>query len=454
MLTMRGLRAWVLAATLVSVGCGPSKPVGVTKDGGTDQMAAAGADGQAPETSGAAGGGFAVVPGAFALETPADGDPTVTSQPTFTWEAAPGAATYEIEIATSPAFGADDVVMKTGLPAPVFAQVTALTPGTIFYWRVSAVNAVGRTPASGSPFIFSSPFDAGPFPHGVAVTPDGKTAVVSNDRYPGSVTFVDLATFKKAAVAVKGHPGMVAVTPDGTRALVAEGVPNDVVMFDLATTTPVGTFAPPCPATTLYGLAVKADGSAALIPDLSAGCTKDVLDVVALPAGTLGMAVDLQTKAGSFGVAVTPDGKTALVTHGGLGTSIRRVDFGPNGVAVETLAGTGASFGVAITPDGKEALISSGEGQPIKRVSLAASAVTGMIDHDSNQDVGNLAIAPDGKHAVVVGDAEVAVVSLADGKVVSTHALAGRSVAVTPDGSRALVTGAGATGKVYVIKLP
>ncbi|HVR03329.1 MAG TPA: hypothetical protein VMT47_14425, partial [Polyangia bacterium] len=99
-------------------------------------------------------------------------------------------------------------------------------------------------------------------------------------------------------------------------------------------------------------------------------------------------------------------------------------------------------------------LVTSGEGETIKRISLATNAVTGTIMFDTNQDVGNIAIAHGGAVAVAVGDFKVGVLSLADGTVTSTFSLAGRSVAVTPDGHRALVTGAGASGKVYVLALP
>lgn len=451
---VRGGRV-LLLLTIAALGCGSSSSA--PQDASPDQSTAGtgGADASgAAGTTGGAGSGFDVVPGDFALRTPASGDPTVPAVPTFTWAAAPGAATYDIEIATSAAFGADDVVMKTGSVGTSFTPTSVMPAGVLLYWRVAAVNPVGRTPASNAPFVFTTPVDVGANPHGVAVTPDGKTAVISNDRYPGSVQFVDLATFKKMPAALKGRPTTVAITPDGLSALIVESVPNDVAIFDVATMKQTGTIIPPCMATTLYGLAIKPDGSGALLPDLSTGCTKNVLEVAALPAGTIGTSVDLQTTAGAFGVAVTPDGKTALVTHGILGTSIKRVDFGPNGVAVQSIAGTGASFGVAVTPDGQEALVSSGEGEMIKRVSLATSAVTGTLAHDSNQDVGNLAVTPDGKYAVVVSDFEVAVLSLADGTVAAKHELAGRSVAVTPDGTRALVTGAGATGRLYVIKLP
>lgn len=400
--------------------------------------------------TGAAGG---VAPLAFTLSTPKLGDPTTSTTPTLTWQAATGASSYDVEIATKSTFGADDVVTKTGIAATSFTPTDALAPGVIYYWRATAVNAVGRTPASNAPFSFSSPVGVGPSPHGVAVTPDGSLAVVSNDASPGSVQYVDLATFKRQATVVSGHPGMVAVSADGKYALVAEGSPNDVVVFDIKQQSVAGKVTPPCVATTLYGLAVTPDGTV-LVPDVNGGCTKDVLDLAAIPGGAISRTIDLGSSAGAFGIGASTSGKTAMVTRGILGTSVLQIDFGPNGTATQVISGTSSSFGAAFTPDGKEVLVSSGENDTIKRISLTTSKVTGTIPFDSNQDVGNIAVTPDGKHAVVVSDFTVGVLSLADGTVATTYALAGRSVAVTPDSGRALVTGAGTGGKLYVIKLP
>jgi DNA-binding beta-propeller fold protein YncE len=245
---------------------------------------------------------------------------------------------------------------------------------------------------------------------------------------------------------------MVAITPDGARALVAEGSPNNVVVVDLAGKATAGTITPPCVATTLYGIAIAPDGTAAVLPDVNAGCTKDVLDVVALPGTAIAPAHDLGTSGSAFGVAVTPNSATAIVTRGILATSVKRVELATG--TLTTIANTSASFGVAVEPGGTEALVSSGEGDTIKRISLASNTVTGMITFETNQDVGNLAIAPNGKLAVAVGDFKIGIIKLSDGSVARSFSLAGRSVAISPDSHRALVTGAGATGKVYVVPLP
>jgi len=327
-----------------------------------------------------------------------------------------------------------------------------LVPGQIYYWRVDAVALGGfSTTASNAPFTMSVPVAVGVSPHGVAVTPNGKSVVVGNDAKPGSVTVLDLATMQATAIGVSGQPGVVAVTPDSKTVLAAQT--NTVAVVDLTTMAATGVIASPCVATTLYGLAIKADGSAAVIPDFTGGCINDVLDVVPLPGTAISKALPLGTSATAFGVAVTPDGASALVTRGVTTTSMKRVDLGSG--TVTTITGTSSSFGVAVTPDGKTAWVTSGGSDTVKPIDLATNTVGTGLPFESNSEVCNLAIAPDGKHAVVVGSFNIAILTLgATPAVGSMYSVAGRCAAIAADGSRAFVTGAGATGKLYVVKLP
>jgi DNA-binding beta-propeller fold protein YncE len=418
--------------------------------GGTAGSGDTGAGGAGP--GGAGGATSPTAPGDFALKAPLNGDPTVSATPLLTWDASPGAQTYTVEIATAPTFGATVVEQKTDLTTTSYMVTTALSPGVIYYWRASGIAGTVQTFSSSSPFAMSVPVDAGPSPHGVAVTPDGKQAIITNDKPAGSVTWLDLAAFTTKTLALTGQPGQVAVTPDGKQALVAEGSPNDVAVVDLAMQTVASKITPPCVATTLYGIAVTADGTTAVLPDVNAGCTKDVLDLVPLPGSTIHMAYDLASSAGAFGVAVGANSGTALVTRGILGTSITLVDL-LTGTLTSIPIGS-ASFGAVILKSGVEALVTSGEGDTIKRVLFGTKTVYGTIPFGTNQDVGNIALSPSGTVAVAVGDFKIGVIKLPDATVTRTFSLAGRSVAITPDSHRAIVTGAGATGKVYVVPLP
>jgi YVTN family beta-propeller protein len=73
---------------------------------------------------------------------------------------------------------------------------------------------------------------------GVAVTPDGKTAFVAN-RASGTVSTVDVKTRAKNAtdIPVGANPNRVAVTPDGRTAFVAQLYGGTVATIDVKTRT-------------------------------------------------------------------------------------------------------------------------------------------------------------------------------------------------------------------------
>lgn len=106
------------------------------------------------------------------------------------------------------------------------------------------------------------------------------------------------------------------------------------------------------------------------------------------------------TITGTLAAGIALDGTgSVLVARGILGTQVDRVAL--TGGAATPIPNTSASFGITVLPGGAEALIASGDGDTIKRVSLASNSVTDAIEFASNQHPHNLAISPDGQLAVV-----------------------------------------------------
>jgi subtilisin-like proprotein convertase family protein len=86
-----------------------------------------------------------------ALLSPASGATDAPLQPTFTWDAVPGAATYLIEVATDFEFA--NVVDSAVVSDTSHTPGDALNPSSLYFWRVTASNACGDGAPSAT-FLF------------------------------------------------------------------------------------------------------------------------------------------------------------------------------------------------------------------------------------------------------------------------------------------------------------
>jgi hypothetical protein len=83
------------------------------------------------------------LPAAPVLTAPANGSTGQSTAPAFTWNAVPGAVTYDIQVATDPAFS-NVVAAATGLTSTSYTPTAALAGDTMVYWRVQGVNYCGN----------------------------------------------------------------------------------------------------------------------------------------------------------------------------------------------------------------------------------------------------------------------------------------------------------------------
>jgi hypothetical protein len=160
----------------------------------------------------------------------------------------------------------------------------------------------------------------GSYPYGAAVTPDGRTGLVTNEA-AGTVSFVDLATGTKTGDVALGHlthPEAVVVDPSGTRAYVAVANDDRVAVVDLATRTLAGSWSTARSegaGTSPTALALTPDGSRLFVAESSA----DELAVFDTADGSLSGRIP--TAAYPTDVRVTPDGNTLVwLTGKGLGS--------------------------------------------------------------------------------------------------------------------------------------
>jgi len=79
-----------------------------------------------------------------ALLTPEDGANDVPPNVEFSWQALPGAISYQLQVATDQAFG-NIILDEDGLTATNFLPASALQTDTRYYWRVIAENVCNAT---------------------------------------------------------------------------------------------------------------------------------------------------------------------------------------------------------------------------------------------------------------------------------------------------------------------
>jgi hypothetical protein len=134
---------------------------------------------------GGGGGGDAAAPaapGTFNLVSPVNNDANVALTPNFQWAEATGATTYTLQIAAAADFSALTFETTTTPVGTTSFSVPSgvLAAGTLYYWRVTAVNSVGGTIAANAPFSFTTTTGAGPTAPGVfsLVTPTSSTTGV------------------------------------------------------------------------------------------------------------------------------------------------------------------------------------------------------------------------------------------------------------------------------------
>ena len=281
-------------------------------------------------------------------------------------------------------------------------------------------------------------------PHEVAVSPDGRTAVVTNygSRAAGrghTLTVLDLAARKVAKTVELGQYGMphgIVFLADGKRVVVTTEGNRSVAVVDLAAgkvVSSVGT-----QANVSHMVALAPDGSRAYVANIGS----DSVAVVDLIGGKLVKSVP--TGRGAEGIDISPDGKEVWVTNRSA-DNVSVVDTATLAVVATVPCGR-FPIRAKFTPDGKYVLVSCAFSAAV--VALDAKArkeahrivltnaefekqVKGtMFRRRGAQPIG-IVIPPDGKRAYVAcgGYDRLAVVDLTTWKV-TAHFKTGRE----PDG--------------------
>ncbi len=173
------------------------------------------------------------------LMMPANNSQGIAS-PSYVWQTSEDAITYDIEIATSPAFGNTIVDRATSLRTPEYPSRESLEPSTIYYWRVIPANECGVGEAS-EIFAFQTErlvcttVESGQVP--LFISAQGTPTVQSTLNFSSALEISDLNV-----IGLKGrhdqvrHIAVRLISPSGTTVTLMSGdcfsVPIDINFDD------------------------------------------------------------------------------------------------------------------------------------------------------------------------------------------------------------------------------
>jgi len=177
--------------------------------------------------------------------------------------------------------------------------------------------------------------------------------------YTNGVTVIDIAQRKieTPSIGTGQHPRGIAITPDGTRALVANYTDHNVAVIDIASRKiieliPIGNPFISNP-NVLSSIAITPDGKLAIVGYhlVLAVAVIDLTNLQAKPQ-------TIPLSASPNGIAITPDGELALVLTENF---VAVIDIASRQVEPKTIPCNQHSYGIAITPDGAAAFVTNGQ---------------------------------------------------------------------------------------------
>jgi YVTN family beta-propeller protein len=183
-------------------------------------------------------------------------------------------------------------------------------------------------------------------PRGIAITPDGTRAYVAN-LGTDTVTVIDTAAntiLTTIPLPPDSGPIAIAITPDGSRAYAVNSDAESVSVINTSMNSVIADI--PLPDGPLFGgLAVTPDGSRVYVTDAS-----EPYSVVVINALTNTILTTIPLIHGVFptSVAIAPDGSRAYVSTLG-SSSVEVIDIHSNTV-IASLPLAGGSFWLAVTP--------------------------------------------------------------------------------------------------------
>jgi YVTN family beta-propeller protein/VCBS repeat-containing protein len=292
----------------------------------------------------------------------------------------------------------DQLTVSSTIPVGSGPRVVAFSPdGSLAYVTnldsrtVSVIDTATHLVIDADPATPGvDPIAVGSGPYGVAFSPDGSLAYVTNpfsdtvsviDTATHTIIDADSATPAVDPIPVGGSPTWVAFSPDGSFAYVPNYGSGTVSVIDTATHTiidadPVAPGGDPIAVGSgPYGVAFSPDGSVAYVTNAISD-TVSVIDTAThtvIDADPATPAVDsIPVGSRPFWVAFSPDGSFVYVTHEG-GGMVSVIDTATHGV--DPIAVGYGAIGVAFSPDGSLAYVTNANSNTMSLIDTATHTV-------------------------------------------------------------------------------
>ncbi len=295
------------------------------------------------------------------------------------------------------------------------------------YIGVFKDNVVAVLDTGTNQVLSTIPIPAGP--HGLVITPDGRTVYASSDG-DSKVSVIDTTTDKVVkSIEVGKMPHGLAMTPDGHQVLVAVYGTSQVAFIDTATNEVVGQVPVPNP----HNIAISPDGQTAYVAAQKPGAFGLTILNVSDHTQKDSIPLDKTPRALNF----SPDGKLLYFTLAGV-DAVQVFDPATNKIVTQIPVGASPHHPL-FTSDGKSALVvSQGPGElaildPVSN-SVRKTVTVGKMPHW-------IAVNSKGDTAWVTdeGSNDVSVVDLNTGTVKATVPIgnAPRKIVIQPQPSAA-----------------
>ena len=283
----------------------------------------------------------------------------------------------------NPTTGAVSSVYGAGLNGPLGIAVSP--DGLTAYVTNSLGNTVSPIDLSSFPFRVESPIKVGGAPSAIALSPNGAVAYVS-DFNSNTVTPIYLSSRSaQPAIHVGSGPWSLAVSTDGSKVIVSNSEATTVSVIDVDTR---------------HVTTLKVGGrpeAIAVSPRTDVAYVLSGSDVVPIAlssaAPSLGSPIVVVNK--PVGISINPSGTTAYTVNAD--NTVTRIDLAVSPARVSSPVQVGSlsqADGVAISPDGKRAYIANAT-NTVTPISLATGSVLAQTPVSVGAASFGVAVVPD-----------------------------------------------------------